>query len=109
LHFCVEELVFASMAIIQDLLPRHAYLLYRYLLKDGVLDGHRQHLKHDIENIIVPVHVDEDPLIQEINISNHGHPFPKDSKFYHYVWNGKIDEGHRVMIFKGYVDNPITQ
>tara|TARA_R110002096_G_scaffold366918_2_gene560250 strand:+ start:463 stop:765 length:303 start_codon:yes stop_codon:yes gene_type:complete len=96
------------MAIPKDYLPPYAYIMYRYVLHGGVLDGTKKDFPHDVEDITVPAFTGG--LSQQdanLNVSHHGHPYPVDTKFYLYQWHGKISDGSRVMDFVGHRDNPL--
>lgn len=91
-------------------LPPHAVIYYRYKFKGGVHDGMTQTLPHNVIEITVPalpmgwqIH----PVQAQKNLQEHGHVFPRDTKFYYYTSTGKTVEGHLVMEMTGYVDNPI--
>lgn len=91
-------------------LPPHAVVMYRYHLVGGVYDGQKQSIPHDVMEITVPAvehgfKLKPDEILA--NMKAHGHGFPKGTKFSYYTSTGRTIDGHLVMDFTGYVDNPI--
>ena len=84
--------------------------MFRYKLVGGVYDGQEQAIPHNVLEITVPS-VDPTyrptPEMVMANMKNHGHGFPKGTRFYYYVSSGQCDKGFLVLQFAGYVDNPI--
>lgn len=81
--------------------------MFHYRLVAGPLDGQEQALTQECREISAPI---IDPNFQctqevaELNVAHHGHPFPVGTQFNLYVWNGKVDNGCRIMIHQGVVD-----
>ena len=82
-------------------------VVYSYVFIGGPEDGLRLELEEIFKAITIPPGFHSGCLMSldeiEANIDDHGHPYKADTSFYEYVWNGVVDEGFRVMVFKRWV------